>query len=131
MARKSTVQTAWEKTTLKGKMEVMRADMAALTDKLAAIENLLAAGNRSAAQNVSQLSQKVVDLELRVEEGKKSAAQEVSRLSKSLSEFNVRLSSMAANVLEVSAIAARAADIANKPEKRSSLWGNHDIEIKK
>ena len=99
-------QKTWEKMTLKEKMEVMRAETAALAQKLG-------------------------DIERRLDEGKKVSSQDASRLSQTLSEFNVRLSSVAANVLAVSAVAERAADMANKPEKKSSLWDNHEIEIKK
>ncbi len=131
MARKSTAQKTGKKATLTEAMEVMRAESSALTEKLADMERRLDEIGRLKAQELSRLSQQLADIERRLDEGGRSAAHDASRMAKTLSDFNVRLSSVAANVLEVSAVAARAAELADRPEKKSNLWGNHDVVLKK
>ena len=131
MAKKTTVQKVRKKTTLKEQLELMRAESAALTQRLVDMEQRLDEGARSTAQDMSRLSQKLADIEQRLDEAGKSAAHDVSRMTKTLTEFNVRLSSVAANVLAVSAVAERAAEMAGKSEKKSSLWDNHDVVLKK
>jgi hypothetical protein len=131
MAKKTTVQKARKKETLKEQLELMRAESAALTRRLADMEQRLDEGAKLTAQDMSRLSQKLANIELRLDEVGKSAAQDASRTTKTLTEFNVRLSSVAANVLAVSAVAERAAEMAGKSEKKSSLWDNHDVVLKK
>jgi len=131
MARKATAQKTGKKISPKEKIEVFRAESAVLTERLADMERRLEEMGRLTTQELSQLSQKLADIERRLDEGGKSAARDASRMSKTLSDFNVRLSSVAANVLEVSAVAARAADLADRPERKSNLWGNHKVELKK
>ena len=101
MKRKS-----WEQMTGKEKLDVLRRQIAASTKKL-------------------------VDIERRLDEMGKLMTRDVSGLSQKFAEFNVRLSSVAANVLEVSAVAASASEMLNKPEKKSELWTNHQVELKK
>ena len=128
-AQKSTAQKKWEKMTLKEKMDRVHAELTALTQKLADIERRIDEERRSTVQNVSRLSENFADIERRLDEGRKSAVNDASRMTKTLSEFNVRLSSVAANVLEVSAVAARAEEMADRSQKKSSLWANHDVAI--
>jgi hypothetical protein len=92
--------------TIKEKLDVLQGEIAASTSKL-------------------------VDIERRLDEIGNLVTRDVSGVSQKLAEFNVRLSSVAANVLEVSAVAARASEMVNKPEKKSELWTNHQVELKK
>jgi hypothetical protein len=132
MAKKTTVQKPRKKKEpLKEQLELARADSAVLTQKLADLERRLDESTRSTAQEGLHLSQKLADIEQRLNEAGKSAAHESSRMTKTLTEFNVRLSSVAANVLAVSAVAERAAEMAGRSEKKSSLWDNHDVVLKK
>jgi len=131
MAKKTTARKAVKKITAQEQLDVMRVDTAALTQKFADMEQRFEEAARLAAQDVSRLSQKLADIERRFDEGGKLAAHDASRIAKTLTEFNVRLSSVAANVFEVSAVAARAAEMADKSERKSGLWGNHDIQSRK
>ena len=131
MAKKTTARKVVKKITAQEQFDVMRAESAALTQRLADMEARFEEAGRLAAQDVSRLSQRIADIEHRLDEGGKSAAHDASRMAKTLSEFNVRLSSVAANVFEVSAVAARAAEMADRSERKSGLWGNHEVQSRK
>lgn len=131
MAKKTAARKAVKKITAQEQLDVMRTESMALTQRLAEMEARFEEASRLAAQDVSRLSQKLADIERRLDEGDKSAAHDASRMTKTLSEFNVRLSSVAANVFEVSAVAARAAEMADKSERKSGLWGNHEVQSKR
>jgi DNA repair exonuclease SbcCD ATPase subunit len=131
MAKKPTVQKARKKETLKEQLEHIRAESAALTRRLADMGQRLDEDAKLTAQDMSRLSQKLVDIEQRLIEVGKSAAHDASRTTKTLTEFNVRLSSVAANVLAVSAVAEAGSGDGRQVRKKSSLWDNHDVVLKK
>ena len=95
MARKS-----WERMTGKEKLDALKAGQAAL--------------RRDVAESIRKLEL----MEARLGELGSALARDVSRLSLAISEVNVRLSAVAANVLEVSAVAASASEAASRNESK-------------
>ena len=90
------------------------------TDKLEALRKDLAAS-----------TSKLDEIERRLDEIAKLVTSERSRSSQMLAELNVRLGSVAANVFEVSTIAAKALEMADKSERKPGLWPDRQVELKK
>ena len=97
---------SWGRMTSKEKQETLRADVAAAMARLDQIER-------------------------RLDDIRGGVASDVSRLSQMITEVNVRLSAVAANVLEVSAIARSAAEALTRSEQEARLRPDPRVEIKK
>jgi hypothetical protein len=110
---------SWSKMTNTEKLDVLRKEIAASTKKFSEIE-----------QRLDEI--KSLEIDQRLDEIKGLMMREGSRFSQMVAEVNVRLSSVAANVFEVSAVAARAAELASKPgSSPDAAWPDHRVEHKK
>jgi len=109
---------SWSKMTNTEKLDVLRKEIAASTKKIDEIE-----------QRLNEF--KSLEIERRLDEIKSLMTREGARVSQMVAEVNVRLSSVAANVFEVSAVAARAADLAGKSMEGPDAWPDHRVEHKK
>jgi predicted transcriptional regulator len=74
---------------------------------------------------------KLDEIERRLDELAKLVTSERSRSSQMIAELNVRLSSVAANVFEVSAVAAKALEMVDRSETKPGLWPDRQVELKK
>jgi hypothetical protein len=87
-------------------LEALRTDIAALTNRIDAVER-------------------------RLDEDDHATRGAISRLTRTVGELNVRLTSVAANVFEVSAMAAKAAEAVDGPQQTAPSRSRIDNEIER